>query len=96
MPFDSPEYSEVRAAVKRDFLIEAAQHKDDEAVDALAKAMKQKLAKQRAKGYGGWDGEDCSREYLQAMMKVCVVKGCPVDVANFCAFLFYRGEGLND
>lgn len=94
MSFNSPEYFGVRAAVKKDFLVEDAHHKDDEAVDALAKAMKQKLAKQRAKGYGGWDGETCSKERLQTLLKECVEKGDVVDVANFCAFLFYRGEGV--
>ena len=68
-------------------------HRDDAAVDALAELMKAKLAKQRAKGYGGWD-TDCTRERLSELLRGHVDKGDPVDVANFCAFLSSRGEGI--
>lgn len=71
----------------------AAQHPDDAAVDALAALMKAKLAKQRAKGYGGWD-TDCTQQRLSEMLRKHVDKGDPVDVANFCAFLVARGEGI--
>lgn len=70
------------------------QHPDDAAVDALAAKMKAKLAKQRAKGYKGWDSEECSHERLTQMLRSHVEKGDPVDVANFCAFLSARGEGI--
>ena len=71
------------------------QHPDDAAVDALATAMKAKLAKQRAKGYGGWDDKvQCSQQFLSALLRRHVDKGDPVDVANFCAFLLARGEGI--
>jgi hypothetical protein len=69
-------------------------HPDDAAVDALAAKMKAKLAKQRAKGYGGWDTPECSQQCLSAMLRDHVAKGDPVDVANFCAFLAARGEGI--
>ncbi|GAB2704176.1 hypothetical protein [Comamonas sediminis] len=69
-------------------------HPDDAAVDALAAKMKAKLAKQRAKGYGGWDTPECSQPRLSAMLRDHVAKGDPVDVANFCAFLAARGEGI--
>ena len=69
------------------------QHPDDAAVDALATAMKAKLAKQRAKGYGGWD-TDCTQQRLSDMLRTHVEKGDPVDVANFCAFLLARGEAI--
>ena len=69
------------------------QHPDDAAVDALAALMKAKLAKQRDKGYGGWD-TDCSRERLSELLRNHVDKGDPVDVANFCAFLSARSEGI--
>lgn len=71
----------------------AAVHPDDAAVDALAAAMKAKLEKQRAKGYGGWD-TDCTQQRLSDMLRGHVDKGDPVDVANFCAFLVARGEGI--
>lgn len=70
------------------------QHPDDAAVDALSAAMKAKLAKQRAKGYGGWD-TDCTQQRLSDMLRNHIDKGDPVDVANFCAFLFARGEGIS-
>ena len=70
------------------------QHPDDAAVDALSAAMKAKLAKQRAKGYGGWD-TDCTQQRLSDMLRNHVDKGDPVDVANFCAFLLARGEGIS-
>ena len=73
----------------------AAQHPDDAAVDALAMLMKAKLAKQRAKGYGGWDSAECKREWLSALLREHVTKGDPVDVANFCAFLSARGWGIS-
>lgn len=68
-------------------------HPDDLAVDALAAAMKAKLARQRAKGYGGWD-TDCTQQRLSDLLRGHVDKGDPVDVANFCAFLVSRGEGI--
>lgn len=71
------------------------QHPDDAAVDALAALMKAKLAKQRAKGYGGWnDKTQCPQQRLSDMLRAHVDKGDPVDVANFCAMLSARGEGI--
>lgn len=71
------------------------QHPDDAAVDALAVLMKAKLAKQRAKGYGGWnDKTQCPQQRLSDMLRAHVDKGDPVDVANFCAMLSARGEGI--
>ncbi|AIJ45536.1 hypothetical protein O987_06965 [Comamonas testosteroni TK102] len=72
----------------------APQHSDDVAVDQLSAAMKAKLAKQRAKGYRGWDDSECTREWLSNLLREHVDKGDPVDVANFCAFLSARGEGI--
>lgn len=69
-------------------------HADDAAVDALAEAMKAKLAKQRARGYGGWDTPEFTQQRLSDMLRGHVDKGDPVDVANFCAFLAARGEGI--
>ena len=69
-------------------------HQDDAAVDALAATMKAKLAKQRAKGYSGWDTPEFTQQRLSDMLREHVDKGDPVDVANFCAFLAARGEGI--
>ena len=70
-----------------------ARHHDDVAIDRFAKAMKAKMAKQRAKGYGGWDDRtDCPTEHLQQMLVDHIAKGDPVDVANFAMMLWSRGE----
>lgn len=65
---------------------------DNEAVDKLAQAMKNKLAKKREQGYHGW--ETCKHGDLVQLLINHVDKGDPIDVANFCAFLFTRGESL--
>ena len=68
-------------------------HPDDLAVDRFAESMKAKMAKQRAKGYGGWDDhEQCPTERLQAMLVDHLAKGDPVDVGNFAMMLWNRGE----
>lgn len=72
----------------------AVAHPDDAAVDALAVLMKAKLAKQRKKGYGGWETPRCTQYHLSVFLRDHVDKGDPVDVANFCAFLSARGEGI--
>jgi hypothetical protein len=72
----------------------AVQHSDDAAVDALAALMKSKLAKQRAKGYAGWDTSECTQQHLTNLLRTHVDKGDLIDVANFCAFLSARGEGI--
>lgn len=79
-----------------DAMLDAAPgaHPDDAAVDALAALMKTKLAKQRAKGYAGWDTPECTQEHLSNLLRSHVDKGDPVDIANFCAFLSARGEGI--
>jgi hypothetical protein len=69
-------------------------HPDDLAVDAFADAMKEKLAKARAKGRGGWNSEDASNYSLSIGLRNHVLKGDPVDVANFAMFLHQRGESI--
>lgn len=72
-----------------------AKHPDDAAVDAFADAMKAKLAEARAKGRGGWhDKTDCTQRRLSVMLRAHVDKGDPRDVANFCMFLYQRGEAI--
>ena len=67
---------------------------DNAAVDKLAQAMKSKLAKKREQGYHGW--ETCKHGDLVQLLINHVDKGDPIDVANFCAFLFARGEPLTE
>lgn len=68
-------------------------HADNEAVDQLALAMKDKLGRAREKGRAGWDDPtECTDADLSRMLREHVDKGDPVDVANFCAFLSARGE----
>ena len=83
-----------RIALDFKHLVES-QHPDEAAVDALAALMKAKLAEKRAKGYGGWnDKNQCPQQRLSDMLRAHVDKGDPVDVANFCAMLSARGEGI--
>ena len=71
----------------------AQQHPDDIAVDRFSAAMKDKLAKQRSKGYGGWDDPSvCSVERLQQMLVEHIEKGDPIDIGNFAMMIFNRGE----
>ena len=67
---------------------------DNEAVDKLAQAMKNKLAEKREQGYHGW--ETCKHGDLVQLLINHVDKGDPIDIANFCAFLFARGEPLTE
>lgn len=71
---------------------EPAIHPDDRAVDLFAAAMKDKMAAARAKGRGGWDTAECTQDRLSHMLREHVEKGDPRDVANFCMFLWARGE----
>lgn len=68
-------------------------HGDNVAVYKFAYAMRQKLEKSREKGRGGW--QECSQEELSRMLHEHVVKGDPVDVANFCMFLWNNGCGIS-
>lgn len=82
--------------VRRNALITTgidALHPDDVAVDRFAAAMKAKLADARAKGRGGWE-EAGIQLHLSDLLRGHVEKGDPRDVANFCCFLWNRGEGI--
>jgi hypothetical protein len=71
------------------------QHPDDHHVEMFADDMKRKLAAARAKGRGGWDGDEQGmQQRLSDMLRDHVLKGDPCDVANFCMFLHQRGEGI--
>lgn len=69
-------------------------HTDDIAVDKFAAAMKEKLAAARAKGRGGWDDSEDLQQHLSNLLRAHVEKGDPRDVANFCCFLWNRGEAI--
>lgn len=74
---------------------EREQHPDDVAVDQFAEALKAKLAEARTKGRSGWqDKIDCPQQRLSNMLRDHVEKGDPRDVANFCMFLYQRGESI--
>ena len=76
---------------------DGGQHIDDIAVDRFAEAMKQKLAKQRQKGYGGWnDKELCPDGRLQKYLGAHLGKGDPVDIGNFAMMIWNRGESVTD
>jgi len=76
---------------------DGGQHIDDIAVDRFAEAMKQKLAKQRQKGYGGWNDKDlCPDGRLQKYLGACLGKGDPVDIGNFAMMIWNRGESVTD
>lgn len=74
-----------------------AAHPDDIAVESFATAMREKLAKKRSEGRGGWeDPQQCSADELALYLVNHVTKGDPVDVANLAMMLFHRqgGESL--
>lgn len=71
-------------------------HNDDVAVQRFSQAMKDKLAKSREKGRGGWeDPEQCSTEFLCDMLIGHLGKGNDgnfEDIANFAMMLHQRGD----
>lgn len=71
------------------------EYRDNYAVDQFAKAMKEKLAKKRADGRGGWDKNVLGMgELLSRLVREHVDKGDPLDVANLCMMLHQRGERI--
>lgn len=78
------------------------QHSDDAAVDRFSNAMKSKLARKRADGYGGWDDPDiCTVQFLRDRLVEHTEKADMIDVANFAMMIWFRtraerlGERLN-
>jgi len=65
---------------------------DDErkALDAMVSAMSEKLYRKYIEGYSGFEG--ASEEHLNRLLHEHLLKGDPVDVANFCAFLLHNGQ----
>jgi len=71
-------------------------HPDDLAVDRFAAAMKAKLAKKRADGFGGWDDpKQCHIDYLVSLLVEQIQERAvldPVDIANLSMMIHERGE----
>ncbi|UVV66554.1 hypothetical protein [Brucella anthropi] len=87
-----PHLQQGEPSAARKLALEEA-HADDVAVDRFAVAMKEKLAKKRAEGRGGWENKDeCSAEYLSYLLIQHIWKGDPVDIANLAMMLQQRGE----
>lgn len=64
---------------------------DKVAVDIFAQLMKNKLIVSRDKGrHGWWDEEECTVEYLNALLKQQVEKGDMVDIANLAMMIKLR------
>lgn len=76
-----------------DMFKDSGRHPDDDAVDSFASAMKDKLARSREKGRGGWeDPEVCSPTDLAKALVRHIRKGDPVDIANYSMMLFHRPD----
>ena len=80
------EFANIRHTI--DDLNPRSKKRDDEAVDAFAAAMKEKMAKKRHEGRSGW--ESCPIGELRRMLHEHLNKGDPVDIANFCMMLWNR------
>lgn len=66
---------------------------DELMVDSLAEAMKAKLCVTARQGRGGW--QQCEPEELRRQLGEALIKGDPVDVANYCMMLFSMGEKID-
>lgn len=66
---------------------------DVEAVNNLSFAMKVKLAEKRAEGFSGW--QRLTDTDLTFRLVHHLLKGDPVDVANYCAMLYQTGQKIN-
>lgn len=67
-------------------------HEERVAWTAFSTAMAQKLYDKYVQGYSGFDS--CTEAKLSAMLRDHVDKGDPVDVANFCCFLYANGQHI--
>lgn len=67
-------------------------HPDDFAIDACGAAQKAKMRAGREKGRAHWnDPLMCSTTHLQSLLIESVVKGDPIDTANYAMMLHTRG-----
>lgn len=67
---------------------------DNVAVYAFSVAMKEKMARSRANGRGGW--QECTISDLWTMLRHHVEKGDPVDVANLAMMIWHNEWGITD
>jgi hypothetical protein len=75
------------------------EYRDNYALTCFSDAMRDKLSASREKGREGWDNPWTHPGYLtkaglSKMLREHVEKGDPVDVANFCMMLYFRGETI--
>jgi hypothetical protein len=80
-------------------IIPNVEHGDDVAVLKFSNAMREKLAKSREAGRGGWeDPKQCSTMYLRFLLESEMEKPVIdlVDVANYCMMLHQRGVQFLD
>ena len=68
---------------------------DDLAVDDLASRMKARLAEARRHGLNGWQNRAWTPTQITKALREAAAQGNPVDVANYCAFLYARGEHID-
>lgn len=67
------------------------QHFDDRMIDVFAQAMKNKMAIKRDAGWGGWNSDvNCTDESIARLLIGSVIKGDPVDIANYAMMYFSR------
>jgi hypothetical protein len=93
--FKREKQSEYEARIRSALVSPPATSPDDAAVDRFAAAMKEKLARKRAEGRGGWDDpEQCSAEFLSRLLRDHVDKGDPMDVGNLAMMLHQRGKTI--
>ncbi len=62
----------------------------DDGVDAIAKAMKEKLQKKLEDGYSGWDSSDWDLDDIRRQLIEHAEKDDYVDVANFAMFAYHK------
>lgn len=62
------------------------------ALDKMILAMTEKVYDKYIEGYGGF--EHATEEWLNQLLYDHLPKGDPVDVANFCAFLYSNGQRI--
>lgn len=70
--------------------MESLPEHEHDAVKLAVEAMVSKLYKKYLEGYSGFEG--ASESWLNDLLHSHLAKGDPIDVANFCIFLFANGQ----
>lgn len=64
------------------------------ALNSMMIMMRNRMAKKRREGRGGWwDSRECTVHDLARQLIAVIEKGNPVDVANYCMMLHHRNGG---